>query len=48
VGLAEKEAVQTLKLLDRLEELDDVQRVSSNADFPDSALAAYSAQAAGG
>jgi len=42
VGLGEKEAVQTLRLLDRLEELDDIQRVYSNADFPDSALAAYS------
>jgi YebC/PmpR family DNA-binding regulatory protein len=48
VGLAEKEAVQTLRLLDHLEELDDVQRVHSNADFPDSALAAYSGQAAAG
>jgi YebC/PmpR family DNA-binding regulatory protein len=42
VGLGEKEAVQTLRLLDRLEELEDIQRVYSNADFPDSALAAYS------
>jgi len=42
VGLEEKEAMQTLRLLDRLEELDDVQRVYSNADFPDSVLAAYS------
>ena len=48
VDLAEKEAVQTLRLLDHLEELDDVQRVHSNADFPDSALAAYSGQAAAG
>jgi transcriptional/translational regulatory protein YebC/TACO1 len=48
LGLGEKEALQTLRLLDRLEELDDVQRVYSNADFPDSALAAYSAQTAAG
>lgn len=48
VALGEKEAVQTLRLLDHLEELDDVQRVHSNADFPDSALAAYSGQAAAG
>jgi YebC/PmpR family DNA-binding regulatory protein len=41
VPLPEKEALQTLKLLDRLEELDDVQRVYSNADFPDEVLAAY-------
>jgi transcriptional/translational regulatory protein YebC/TACO1 len=41
VPLPEKEALQTLKLLDRLEELDDVQKVYSNADFPDEVLAAY-------
>jgi len=41
VSLGEKEALQTLRLLDRLEELDDIQRVYSNADFPDSVLAAY-------
>ena len=48
VGLGEKEAVQTLRLLDRLEELDDVTHVYSNGDFPDSALDAYSAQATAG
>jgi len=42
ISLGEKEAIQSLKLLDRLEELDDVQRVHSNADFPDEVLAAYS------
>src|SRR3989304_2134863 len=41
VSLGDKEALQTLKLLDRLEELDDIQRVYSNADFPDSVLADY-------
>ena len=41
VSLGEKEALQTLRLLDRLEELDDIQRVYSNADFPDSVLADY-------
>jgi YebC/PmpR family DNA-binding regulatory protein len=41
VALEEKEALQTLRLLDRLEDLDDVQRVYSNADFPDEVLAAY-------
>jgi YebC/PmpR family DNA-binding regulatory protein len=41
VLLAEKEALQALRLLDRLEDLDDVQRVYSNADFPEEALAAY-------
>ena len=42
INLGEKEALQTLKLLDKLEELDDVQRVHSNAEFPDEVLAAYS------
>lgn len=39
VTLDEKTAQQTLRLLDRLEELDDVQKVYSNADFPDEVLA---------
>jgi YebC/PmpR family DNA-binding regulatory protein len=41
VNLGDKEALQTLKLLDKLEELDDVQRVHSNAEFPDEVLEAY-------
>jgi len=41
VELGEREAVQTLKLLDKLEELDEVQRVSSNADFDESVLEKY-------
>ncbi len=41
VNLGEKEALQALRLLDKLEELDDVQRVHSNAEFPDEVLAAY-------
>jgi YebC/PmpR family DNA-binding regulatory protein len=41
VQLEEKDAVQTLRLLDRLEDLDDVQRVFSNADFPEEVLEAY-------
>ena len=41
VPLDDKTSLQTLRLLDRLEELDDVQRVFSNADFPDSALEQY-------
>ena len=41
VELEEKPALQTLKLLDKLEELDEVQFVSSNADFPDSILEKY-------
>jgi YebC/PmpR family DNA-binding regulatory protein len=42
--LEEKAALQTLKLLDKLEELDEVQHVSSNADFPDSTLEKYQSQ----
>jgi YebC/PmpR family DNA-binding regulatory protein len=42
VSLEEKDAMQALRLLDRLEDLEDVQRVYSNADFPDEVLAAYS------
>jgi transcriptional/translational regulatory protein YebC/TACO1 len=42
VPVAEGDASQALRLLDRLEELDDVQRVYSNADFPDAVLAAFS------
>jgi len=41
IQLDEKAALQTLKLLDKLEELDEVQYVSSNADFPDSVLEKY-------
>ena len=45
VELEEKVALQTLKLLDKLEELDEVQHVSSNADFPNSVLEKYQSQA---
>lgn len=41
VPLDEKPALQALKLLDKLENLDEVQNVFSNADFPDSVLEAY-------
>ena len=41
VPLDEKTAKSALRLLDQLEELDDVQRVYSNADFPDEALEEY-------
>ena len=43
VELEEKAALQTLKLLDKLEELDEVQHVSSNADFSNSILEKYQA-----
>jgi YebC/PmpR family DNA-binding regulatory protein len=39
--LDEKTAIQALRLLDGLEELEDVQRVYSNADFNDEVLEAY-------
>jgi YebC/PmpR family DNA-binding regulatory protein len=44
IPLDDKAAVQTLKLLDRLEEIDGVHNVFSNADFPDSALEEYQSQ----
>jgi len=33
IELAEKEAIQTLRLIDRLEDLDDVQNVYTNAEI---------------
>jgi YebC/PmpR family DNA-binding regulatory protein len=41
ISLDDKQAVQVLRLLDTLEELDDVQRVYSNGDFPDEVLVEY-------
>jgi YebC/PmpR family DNA-binding regulatory protein len=41
--LDEKVASQALKLLDQIEELDDVQKVYSNAEFPDTVLMEYAA-----
>ena len=41
VELDEKTAHQALKLIDALEDLEDVQRVYSNADFSDAALESY-------
>lgn len=41
VPLDADKAMQTLKFLDKLEDLDDVQHVYSNADFPDEILANY-------
>ncbi len=43
--LEEKPALQTLRLMDKLEELDDVQHVSSNVDLSDSVLEKYQEQA---
>ena len=41
VELDEKGALQALRLMDKLESLDDIQRVYSNADFPPEALQRY-------
>jgi YebC/PmpR family DNA-binding regulatory protein len=41
ISLDDKQAGQVLRLLDGLEELDDVQKVHSNGDFPDSVLLEY-------
>ena len=39
--LDEKLSLQVLRLMDRLEELDDVQRVYCNVDFPEELLESY-------
>lgn len=41
VSLDHRDAIQTLRLLERLEDLDDVQKVYSNADFPEEAIAEF-------
>jgi YebC/PmpR family DNA-binding regulatory protein len=41
VKLDENSALQSLKLLEKLEELDDVQHVFTNADFPDEIVENY-------
>ncbi|HEX6542233.1 MAG TPA: YebC/PmpR family DNA-binding transcriptional regulator [Ktedonobacterales bacterium] len=41
VELGEKEALQTLRLIDRLEDLDDVQTVYTNADISDEIAEKY-------
>ena len=43
IELDEAKSIQTLKLLDRLESDDDVQKVYTPADFAESAMAAYNA-----
>ena len=43
VSLSDDDATKVLRLLERLEDLDDIQRVYTNAEFPDSVLASYSA-----
>jgi YebC/PmpR family DNA-binding regulatory protein len=44
VSVGEKEAIQTLKLVDHLEDLDDVQHVFSNMDVTDEILEKIGAQ----
>ncbi len=44
LDLEEKAALQTLKILHKLEELDEVQHVSSNVNFTDSVLNKYQEQ----
>lgn len=44
IRLDEHTALQILKLLDRLEELDDTQSVCSNVDFPDEVLEKHRSQ----
>jgi len=44
VLLDEKTALQALRLLDQIEEMDDVQKVYSNAEFPDAVLMEYAAR----
>ncbi len=41
VQLDEKNAIQTLRLVEKLESLDDVQKVYFNAEFSDDVLASY-------
>lgn len=45
LSLDEKAALQTLRLLHKLEELDETQNVCSNVDFDDSVLEKYQEQA---
>ena len=47
IPLDEQKAKQVLRLLDALDDLDDVQRVSSNADFPEEVLASYGEESGG-
>ena len=45
IALDDKQAEQTLRLLDTLEDLDDVQKAYTNADFPLEVLERYQIQA---
>lgn len=45
ITLPEKESLQTVKLLEKLEDLDDVQRVFSNLDYSDALIEKLKAEA---
>jgi transcriptional/translational regulatory protein YebC/TACO1 len=45
IALDDKQAEQTLRLLDTLEDLDDVQKAYTNADFPSEVLERYQTEA---
>lgn len=44
IGIDEKASLQTMRLLDKLEEMDEVQHVACNADFPENILEQYQSQ----
>jgi YebC/PmpR family DNA-binding regulatory protein len=44
LDLEDKQAIQNIKLMERLEELDEVQKVASNVNFSDSAISSYQAE----
>jgi YebC/PmpR family DNA-binding regulatory protein len=46
ITLEEKQSVQILRLIDNLEDMDDVRRVFSNLDVTEEAVQAFAAQAA--
>jgi transcriptional/translational regulatory protein YebC/TACO1 len=45
ISLPEKESLQTVKLLEKLEDLDDVQRVFSNLEYSDALIEKLKAEA---
>ncbi len=47
IELGEKAALQTLRLLDKIEDLDEVQQVCSNVDFADAIVKKYQSQTSG-
>jgi len=45
ISLDEKQALQTMKLMEKLEDLDEVQQVYGNVDFSEDIIAKYQSQA---